>query len=391
MISRTQLPLGDFEAGRVDYDGGMLVISRLDRSYEPGFALVIDGIEIDTATLSVAPFPGRVSLAVPVLPEGPSAQPAPIPAGSFGEGYIVARSDTTVWGPHGSSVDVDDYRVVTRTGFDPYLGGVQAVGDGHGNVITYNNLGYTENSGAVMWLRQSGQIELFSMINISEASPDSAIPNSLTLEGTAIVGGRPTLFTVMSFDDAPVLGTVDLLTRETRLVAALGTHDTWVHSVSYGRGRFVISTTTGTCTDVFALRPDGSPTDLANVPVPACDGLPQPQIFSARVSPDGTVLVYLEAVAGPSQFEELAPTQWVSPVLLVVRDINSGIDLHRRTVTEDPFAWVVIHDFDGRRIVLSSEPIEPAAAEQEFEIIDLQHLGDVVTFTGVLANVKLIR
>lgn len=75
--------------------------------------------------------------------------------------------------------------------------------------------------------------------------------------------------------------------------------------------------------------------------------------------------------AGPPDPNEDEPNfSDVNPTFLVVED-QEGTELTRFRVSNDLEPFVLLHDFDGRRVLLSREPFEPAAGPQTFLLIDL--------------------
>ena len=69
---------------------------------------------------------------------------------------------------------------------------------------------------------------------------------------------------------------------------------------------------------------------------------------------------------------------------------ETGAVLVNAVVGTDQEPWVRIHDFDGRNLIISRGPIEPAMADESFFVIDFACDSCTTRFTASAASATLV-
>ncbi len=88
--------------------------------------------------------------------------------------------------------------------------------------------------------------------------------------------------------------------------------------------------------------------------------------------------------------DEGGPTAVIAHAKLYVADSSGSIVVDQAIGTsEEP--WVRVHDFDGRTIILSRGPIEPATPPETFFVIDLGCAICTSSFTAVVTSASLTQ
>jgi len=97
------------------------------------------------------------------------------------------------------------------------------------------------------------------------------------------------------------------------------------------------------------------------------------------------------AIDGPvlAEAEEGSPTRVLAPARLLLKDA-AGAVLMDAVVGTDQEPWVRIHDFDGRTLIISRGPIEPAIADESFLVIDFACDSCTTRFTATAASAALV-
>lgn len=97
-------------------------------------------------------------------------------------------------------------------------------------------------------------------------------------------------------------------------------------------------------------------------------------------------------IEGPSlaNADEGTPTEVLTHARLQIAD-ETGEMIGDQQIGTDDEAWVRIHDFDGRRLIVSRGPIEPAAPPETFFVVDLSCATCTTVFTAALTSATLVH
>ena len=122
----------------------------------------------------------------------------------------------------------------------------------------------------------------------------------------------------------------------------------------------------------------------------------EPGSSLVEVDPDGREVWsaangWSVAIDGPvlAEADEGSPTRVLAPARLLLTD-ETGAVLVNAVVGTDQEPWVRIHDFDGRTLIISRGPIEPAMADESFLVIDLACDSCTTRFTATAASATLV-
>ncbi len=361
-ITRIALPAGNYEYWfvRMDFRGNEAVVGRLVGAREPFTALVVD---LDTGATVETGARGMPSIAGDAVPDA-TAPPvtgdaAPIPDAGLGRGYVLAEYDRLVWHSHPDDpgAPAESRLLVKPDESESYLGEPwYAFSDGAGGIV------YGTGTSPVRRLRPGATAPDV----VYRGGEESYQP----LLGVAEIDGEPTGWFLRHREQAATLWTVNLDGGETSEVVTIEVGERgWVGNVSHGGGEFLVSAVVDECPTHFTVTPDGERGRLPALPDPGC-GAGEVWTEQARLSPDGRLVVFVRAGSGGWE-PELGGPVLRQPVELVVAEADTGREQAVVNIGTPVQDVVLVHDFDGRRVVVSRTAYEPALAPQVMFVIDL--------------------
>ncbi len=358
---------------RADSDGARLVLGRLDADRN---ALAPLEIGLADASLLELPAPGNPSIVGPAAPPPADPQAALVPAEGFGRGLLLATGERVVWYPDPADPLAEGREQVVWEFTDGELGlgdGRFAYDDGAGGVVSGGG------QAPVRWLppgaRSADAVEL--------AQPGDTFP--LALHGVADIDGARRAFGTQFDGERVQLVTIRLDTGDIESIGAVDPAGGGIANLSFDGERFWVAGYERLdgqfCSRTWSIGPDGRFADVSGVP----DRCTSDTLFEqARVSPDGRLVAYVEAGQAGTE-PELGTIVRTGPIDLVVADTGGG-EVARVRVGTDVQDVVLIHDFDGERIVVSRQSEEPALSQQALFVIDLDCSGCAGRIDTVAAN-----
>ncbi len=359
-------PLPSFQFVRIDSDGQVLLVGAVDADRNPLQPLRFDLAGPPDATLvAAAGAPSIVGAGVPVeQPVAPEA--AVIPAEGFGRGLLVATGEAVRWLPDPSDPRSEGraHLVWEYRGEDLMLGADRrAFEDGSGGAV------FGGGGAPVRWLPPGA----------TAAAAVELVPGGgdfpFTLHGVAPVDGTTVAYGTRFDGERIRLLTVALASGATAEVAALDLPGGWVSNVSFDGERFWVAgyerPGADYCTRTFTVGTDGGIADAPGVPA-TCSATTLSE--QARVSPDGSLVAYIESGYAGTE-PELGDILRTGSIDLVVARTSDGSEVARIPAGTDTQDIVLVHDFDGERIVLSRQAPEPALSQQVMFVLDLGCAG----------------
>ncbi len=364
---------------RADSDGARLLLGRLDAERNPLAPLEMG---LGDASLFELPAPGAPSIAGPAATTAPppaEPQAALVPADGFGRGMLLATGERVVWYPDPTDplAEGQEQVVWEFTGNEVALGdGRFAYDDGAGGVV------FGGGQAPVRWLQPGAS----AADAVTLAQPGDTFP--LALLGVAEIDGARRAFGTQFDGERVQLVTIRLDTAEIESIGTVDTSGGWIANLSFDGERFWVAGFERQdgqfCSRTWSIALDGEFGGVSGVPE-RCT--PETLFEQARVSPDGRLVAYVEAgLAGTEP--ELGTIVRTGPLDLVVADTGGG-EVARVLVGTDVQDVLIIHDFDGERIVVSRQSEEPALSQQALFVIDLDCAGCAGRIDAVAANAGL--
>ncbi len=282
---------------------------------EPGPAPTVAPTVVDTTPVTT-PDPTDTTIVVGTAPPPPAGLPA------FSAGDVLVAGDESLYSWDGTEATLllDAKGLVVD---DDFAGGI---------IYTHPD--------AIWWIPYGSYESQF------------LLAGRVDLHGVALIDGTTTvMYTESSESDTPVtrlhLLTIQVepeaptVVTEDRVVWEMGPMEGGVSRVSYGGGILAITVQTDGGVYFDFVDPAGNPVD---VPGPQSEfGEMFLWADQGLLSPDGSVLVYLEADD--------------APVDLVAWDTAAGVELARHPLDPEDQAWPgrIRADFDGRTIVVAQQ------------------------------------
>ncbi len=371
---------GSFWFARADYDGARLLLGRLDAERRP-----LGPLEITLSPPAVfeVPVAGTPSIAGPAAPSSsvaPDPQAALVPAEGFGRGMLVATGERVVWYPDPSDPLAEGSpSVVWEFADDEQMLGAEryAFDDGAGGVV------FGGGDVPLRWLPPGA-----SAADVVVLGPrPGEFP--LGVRGVAEIDGARAVYATRFDGEQLRLLTIELETGTVSDVGAIDTDGGWFGSLSFDGERFwagIVARPDGEfCSRTYSIGLDGSVGGVSGVPA-ACTAT---SFFEqARVSSDGSLVAYVESGYAGTEPELGVPIRTV-PIDLVVADTSTGAEVARVAVGTDVQDVVIVHDFDGERLVVARQSEEPALSQQALFVIDLGCGGCAGRLDAVAASAGL--
>ncbi len=357
-IARHRLPAGDYEYWfvRMDVRGGEAVVGRLTTDRQPAAALVVDLAGGGSSEIGVgAPSIADDAVAPAPPPDTPTA--APIPAEGLGRGYAIADWERIVWHAQPEGSGAGESRVIVERPRDQWSGQSWFVFDDLAGGLVYGD-GFSPT----VRLRPGA------------TEPEVLLPGSeetiQPLFGVDVIAGEPTAYYAVYRNLTAELLAVGIESRATTSIATVDLGERgWVTNISFGGGRFLVSAVVDGCPSHLTVDLGGTTAAVPALPPIDCTGT-FTWTEQARLSPDGSLVAYVRAQSDGLD-PELGNVRLRQPIELVVAETGTGAELTAVDVGTETQDLVVVHDFDGRRVVVSRTAFEPAQAPWVTFVFDL--------------------